>query len=68
MEMPLSQKKTKTTKNRFNAPPSMTEDRVRKLFEDGCAKGAQLPGKITVFNTHSTRSTSGLMEFDSVEV
>jgi heterogeneous nuclear ribonucleoprotein L len=44
----------------YNAPTSMTEERLKKLFDE---KNAPVPEKVIIFNTKSDRSTSGLADF-----
>lgn len=45
----------------FNAPPNMSEDDIKELFE---TNGAKLPKKIKAFPAKSERSSTGLIEFD----
>jgi len=47
----------------FNAPATMNEARMKKIFAD---KGVSVPKTVTIFNTRSERSSSGIMEFASV--
>lgn len=44
----------------FNAPPSLTEEEINKLFEDS---GAVKPSKIKIFPSKSEKSSTGLVEF-----
>ncbi|XP_052275971.1 heterogeneous nuclear ribonucleoprotein L-like isoform X2 [Dreissena polymorpha] len=52
----------------FNAPPTITEDQIKQVFEEA---GAKLPKKILQFPVKSGKSSSGLAEWenkqDSVE-
>ncbi|KHN84048.1 Heterogeneous nuclear ribonucleoprotein L [Toxocara canis] len=48
----------------FNAPVTMTEDKLKELFADG---GAATPKSVTVFPQRSERSSSGICEFESTE-
>ncbi|VDM40066.1 unnamed protein product [Toxocara canis] len=48
----------------FNAPVTMTEDKLKELFAD---RGAATPKSVTVFPQRSERSSSGICEFESTE-
>ncbi|KAH7728026.1 hypothetical protein AAVH_04270 [Aphelenchoides avenae] len=44
----------------YNTPPTMTEERLMKIFED---KGGPVPEKVTIFQTRSERSSAGVADF-----
>ncbi|VDN00887.1 unnamed protein product [Thelazia callipaeda] len=48
----------------YNAPVTMTEDKLKELFVD---KGAVEPDKIIIFPQRSERSSAGICEFTSTE-
>uniref|UniRef100_A0A915ATR6 RRM domain-containing protein n=2 Tax=Ascarididae TaxID=6250 RepID=A0A915ATR6_PARUN len=48
----------------FNAPVTMTEEKLKELFAD---RGAAVPKSVTLFPQRSERSSSGICEFESTE-
>lgn len=46
----------------FNAPPSITEEELREIFENSCGKQ---PVRIRQFPSKTERSSTGLLEFES---
>ncbi|GMT03109.1 hypothetical protein PENTCL1PPCAC_30399, partial [Pristionchus entomophagus] len=47
----------------YNAPPNMTEDRLKELFAE---RRAPVPLSVTIFQSRSEKSSSGVVEFESV--
>ncbi|GMT33622.1 hypothetical protein PFISCL1PPCAC_24919, partial [Pristionchus fissidentatus] len=48
----------------YNAPPNMTEDRLKELFAE---RRAPVPTSVTVFQSRSEKSSSGVVEFESID-
>uniref|UniRef100_A0A0N4UQS6 RRM domain-containing protein n=1 Tax=Dracunculus medinensis TaxID=318479 RepID=A0A0N4UQS6_DRAME len=48
----------------YNAPVTMTEEKLKELFMD---RGAATPQKVTIFPQRSERSSAGVCEFVSAE-
>ena len=44
----------------FNAPPNMSEEQIREMFE---TNGAKSPAKVKAFPAKSDRSSTGLIEY-----
>ncbi|KAK0402353.1 hypothetical protein QR680_016287 [Steinernema hermaphroditum] len=48
----------------YNAPPNMTEDRLKELFKE---KGAIIPTSVTTFPSKTDRSSAGICEFPTTQ-